>query len=285
VNKLIKKLNEPFPDDTSFRDNIFFIVGVGIFVTLFLYLLQPFGIQTYPQDPFLICLGFGILTIVAGIAYDFFEIYVLRLVKDVPSWTLWKWMLNMACLILFISLCNYLYMTYLMGWQNFVWTHFLHMIYNTLAIGIFPIVLSGLLIQMNAYKRNQKQAENIQSALIPITKPTQFITLTSQNKSQSLKVATDHLFYLEAQQNYVSIYHLQEGKIEKTVFRNTIKQMEAQLQTTPLFRCHRSFLVNTELIEKVAGNAQGLRLSLSNLPEVEIPVSRKYIAALKSLIG
>jgi len=39
------------------------------------------------------------------------------------------------------------------------------------------------------------------------------------------------------------------------------------------------------LIEKVAGNAQGLRLSLSNLSDVEIPVSRKYIAALKSLIG
>lgn len=285
MKQLLKKLNEPFPEDTSLRHDMLSIGGIGIFVTLFLYLIQPFGLNTYPYNPFWICLGFGVVTIVAGIAYDLFGLYVLRLAKDMPSWTLWKWILSATFLVGFIGICNYLFMTYLMGWQTFIWKRFFYMIYSTLAIGIFPIIFSGLLVQMNAYKRNQKQAANIQSTLLPVTKKEQFITLTSQNNSQTLQVPVNQLFYLEAQQNYVSICHLQEGNIEKTLFRNTIKQMETQLQGTPLFRCHRSFLVNIQLIEKVAGNAQGLRLSLVNLPDMEVPVSRKHIATLKSLIA
>ena len=285
MKQLLKKLNEPFPDTTSLRENIFFIVGVGVFVTFYLFLIKPFGLDTYPKHPFKICVGFGLVTIIAGITYDLFELYVLRHIKDAPSWTLWKWILNMMFLILFISVCNYLFMTYLMGWQSFVWEHFLAMVYNTLAIGVFPIVFSGLMLQMNAYKRNQKQAKNIQSALPPIAKKEQLITLTSQNKSQTLQLPIAHLFYLEAQQNYVAICYLQEGAIAKTMFRNTIKQMESQLENTSLFRCHRSFLVNIQLIEKVAGNAQGLRLSLVDLPDMEIPVSRKYISTLKALIS
>ena len=283
MKQLLKKLNEPFPEDTSLRHNILSIAGVGIFVTLFLYFIQPFGLHNYPEDTFHICLGFGVVTIVAGMAYDFFGLYVLKFAKDMPSWTLWKWIINAIFLVLFIGTCNYLFMTILMGWETFVWKRFFYTVYSTLAIGIFPIIFSGLMVQMNAYKRNQKQAENIQSSLHPIANKEQVITLTSQNNSQSIQISVNHLFYLEAQQNYVSIYHLQDGNLEKTIFRNTIKQMEEQLQDTPLFRCHRSFLVNTKLIEKVAGNAQGLRLSLANLPDIEVPVSRKHIPTLKSL--
>jgi len=237
VKQLLKKLSEPFPEDTSLLNNILSITGVGIFVTLFLYLIQPFGLSNYPKNPFWICLWFGIVTIVAGIVYDLFGLYVLKLAKDMPSWTLWKWILNATFLVLFIGICNYLFMTFLMGWETFVWKRFFYTVYSTLAIGIFPIIFSGLMVQMNAYKRNQKQAENIQSALPPIAKKAQLITLSSQNNNQTLQLPLDHLFYLEAQQNYVSIYHLQEGNIIKTMFRNTIKQMEEQLQGTPLFRC------------------------------------------------
>jgi len=285
VKQLLNKLNEPFPEDTSLRGNLLSVLGVGVFVTLFLYLIQPFDLNSYPKDPLGICVGFGLVTIFASLFFEFLVVYVFRIQKDIPAWTLWKWIVNVIFLIGFISICNYLYMTFLMGWGIFNWHRFGYMIFSTLVVGIFPIVFSGMMIQMNAYKRNQVQAKNIQSNLVSPIQQEQLITLTSQNNNQILQVTIAHLFYLEAQQNYVSIYHLKEGEIEKTVFRNTIKQMEMQLENTPMFRCHRSFLVNTELIEKVAGNAQGLRLSLANLPGFEVPVSRKYIPSLKSLIS
>lgn len=285
MNNLLKKLNEPFPEDTSLRNNLLSVIGIGVFVTLFLYLIQPFDLHLYPKDPLGICIGFGLVTIFASLLFEFFTMYVLRIQKDVPSWTLWKWIVNAIFLIGFISICNYLYMTILMGWGSLNWQRFGFMIFSTLVVGIFPVVFSGMMIQINAYKRNQVQAESIQSNLAATIQKEQLINLTSQNNNQTLQVAVANLFYLEAQQNYVSICHLKEGEIEKTVFRNTIKQMEAQLESTSLFRCHRSFMVNTELIENVAGNAQGLRLSLTNLPDFEVPVSRKYIPALKTLIS
>lgn len=285
MKQLLKKLNEPFPEDTSLRSNLLSVGGVGIFVTLFLYLIQPFDLHRYPKDPLGICVGFGIVTIIASLFFEFIVQYVFRIQKDLPSWTLWKWIINVIFLVGFISICNYLYITFLMDWGIFNWQRFGYMLFSTILVGIFPIVFSGMMVQMNAYKRNQVQAQNIQSNLVAPVQQAQLITLTSQNNSQTLRVAMSHLFYIEAQQNYVSICHFKEGEIEKTVFRNTIKQIETQLENTPLFRCHRSFMVNTKLIKKVAGNAQGLRLTLTNLPNFEVPVSRKYIPALKTLIS
>lgn len=40
-----------------------------------------------------------------------------------------------------------------------------------------------------------------------------------------------------------------------------------------LYRCHRSYLVNLIYVEKVSGNALGLKLHLKGYPG-EIPVSR-----------
>lgn len=285
MNNLLKKLKEPFPEDTSLQHNIRSVMSVGLFVTLFLYLLQPFGLNSYPENPIWICIGFGIVTIVAAIIYELIGMYVLRLQKDLPSWTLWKWIINAIFLVLFISICNYLYSNYLFGWEDFSWFRFQYTIYSTLAIGIFPIVFSGLMVQMNAYKRNQVQAKNIQASLIPTNTSKKLITLTSQNKNQVLKIAEDQLFYIEARQNYVSICYQKEGQITYELFRNTIKNISTQVTGTSIFRCHRSFLVNTTLIEAVAGNAQGLRLTLKEIADFEVPVSRKYIAALKALIS
>lgn len=284
MKQFLKKLNEPFPEDTSLRHNVQSIIGIGLFVTFFLYFLRPFGLHDYPKNPIWICLRFGVLTILAGIVYDLFGTYVLNLKKDGPSWTLWKWIINAIGIVLFISICNYLFMTFLMGWGFFNWYRFTNMLFSTFIVGIFPIIFSGMIVQMNAYKRNQKQATNLQATLATPEESTQIITVTSQNNSQSLTIPITDLLYIEAMQNYVAIGSIQEGKFEKALFRNTITQMEVQLANTSLFRCHRSFLVNIHLIENVAGNAQGLRLTLKELPDVKIPVSRKYIPALKKLI-
>lgn len=283
---LFKKLNEPFPESPSYEGHVRTLVGISIFITLFLYIFQPFEIDTYPYNPFWICAAFGIITFITAIVYDFFTEKVLKLQKDIPSWTLWKWMVDMVCMVSLIAVGNYLYMVY-SEWQAFSWSHFIQMLVSTFSLGIFPIVFSGMMIQMRANERHRVQAELLQSNLEkpkPLVEPSNAqVTLTSQKNTQSITLPTTDLLYLEAMQNYVAVCYLKEEKIEKTIFRNTIKQMEEQLETTPLIRCHRSFIVNPDLIENVAGNAQGLRLSLNNLADFEVPVSRKYIPTLRAI--
>lgn len=284
MKKILKKLNEPFPESNSFQDDFRFIVGVGIFVTFFLFFLQPFGMNRYPGNPFWICVVFGMITIIAATAYEFFCTYILKLKKDIPTWTLGKWILFTIGLVGTIAISNYLFL-YFMGWVATGLDDFVQIFISTLFIGIFPVVLSGLMIQIKANKRHQIQANDMQEVL-PIAPPTsEIITLTAQSNQPALTLPIHQLFYLEAMQNYVSIHYLKDHQIEKVLFRHTISAMEKQLQNTSIIRCHRSYLVNTNLIEKVAGNAQGLRLTLKGLPDVQIPVSRKYIPVLKQLIA
>lgn len=284
MKNLLKRLNEPFPENNSFLEDFRFIVGAGIFVTLFLYLLRPFGFHEYPENPFWICAFFGFITILTATTYELFCAYILKLKKDVPTWTLGKWILFILGLITVIGISNYLFLVY-MSWVSIDLEAFLHIFGSTLFIGVFPIVLSGLLIQMNAYKRNEHQAENLQTNLVPIATKVHTIVLPSADKKQQELFRLHDLFYIEAMKNYVLVCYLKEGIVEKITFRNTIKRMEMQMKGSSLIRCHRSFIVNINLIEKVAGNAQGLRLTLKDLPDFEVPVSRKYIPTLKQLIS
>jgi DNA-binding LytR/AlgR family response regulator len=52
---------------------------------------------------------------------------------------------------------------------------------------------------------------------------------------------------------------------------------------TEIIRCHRSYLVNLMAVNRVDGNAQGLKLSFSKSLAMThiVPVSRSFIADFK----
>ena len=164
---------------------------------------------------------------------------------------------------------------------------FSQIVMGTWIVGLLPIMFSGMMIQLRAYKANQIHASNITSNLSsanePLPTPTsQPLTIFSSNKKNKLEVELENLLFVEAMQNYVSIYFLKEKKVEKEILRTTLSNVSQQLKDTVIIRCHRSYLVNPNQIQNVEGNAQGLKLTLRHLNNQFIPVSRKFISALKS---
>ncbi len=285
LKRFLKKLNEPFPESETPKENVVNVLGVGVFITLFLYFFQVGGMNNYNGNAFLMCLGFGIITVVVALTFDFFVVYVLKIKRNEPSWTLKKWMIYMFLLLIFISQANYLFYSYLAGFKNIGWVDFWAMILYTVSVGIFPVVFSGLVVQIKSNQRNQIQAADLQSSFPKKEIHKEVVHLSSDNKNQDFQIPINDIFYIEAMQNYVSVCFFKNGKTQKELLRNTIKNLESQLDSTVLVRCHRSFIVNADLIEKVEGNAQGLRLSLKNLENFEVPVSRKYIPVLKKIIN
>lgn len=285
MKNFIKKLNEPFPESDSPKENVRNVIGVGIFITLFLFIFQVGGIHNASREYFWICANFGLITIVVSLIYDFVVGYIFKIDRNAPTWTLKKWIIYMFILLISITLANYAYFLSINNLNSMSLHSFLQIATYTLAVGIFPVVFSGLLIQINANKKNQLQAAVLQPNFPKKEIHEEIIELTSNNKSDNLQTPIKNIFFLEAMQNYVSVSYLKEGKVKKEMLRNTIKNIEEQLQGTPLIRCHRSFIVNSDLIENLKGNAQGLKLELKNLKEIEIPVSRKYIPILKEKIS
>ena len=152
-------------------------------------------------------------------------------------------------------------------------------------VGVFPIIFSGLWTQLKAKKTHVAEAEQLEmEPLKVIDSPTPLI-ISSQNKKHQIQLFAHQFYFAEAMQNYVNLYYLEEEKMKKEIIRNTIINIEKSLLGTNIIHCHRSYLVNVDQVEKVEGNAQGLRLILKELDDIMVPVSRKYIVTLKARFG
>jgi len=279
--RLWKALNEPFPDESNPKKLLLTASCVSLFVAAFLYFFQPFGIHHYPKSKLPICLGFGLVTFFSAIIVEIFLTHILRIEKDLPSWTLLKWILESLGTILFIAAGNLMFASYFFGSNNWDMMSFFQMIQATLMVGIFPIVFSGLWSQLKAKKKHIAEADKIQTESLKLSNSPTPLVISSQNEKHQIQVYAHQFYFAEAMQNYVNLYYSKEEKIKKEVIRNTVANIEKSFVDTNVIRCHRSYLVNIDMIEKIDGNAQGLRLKLKNLVEVTVPVSRKYISTLK----
>jgi hypothetical protein len=92
-----------------------------------------------------------------------------------------------------------------------------------------------------------------------------------------LSVKKESLLYLEATENYITIYYLNKGKVSKYLLRATMKRMEDSFAGTGIIRCHRSHMVNFEKVKVIRKDKDGLKLELDHPDVTDIPVSKTYV--------
>jgi hypothetical protein len=92
-----------------------------------------------------------------------------------------------------------------------------------------------------------------------------------------LSVKKESLLYLEATENYITIYYLNKGKVSKYLLRATMKRMENSFAGTGIIRCHRSHMVNFEKVKVIRKDKDGLKLELDHPDVTDIPVSKTYV--------
>jgi len=281
---MLKRLKQPFPDKDSFGRSLLTIFWVGVFVGLFLFLIRPFSIEGEWADLALASAGFGAVTVVFGWIFEFSTRYVFRLKMDGPSWTLGKWIFTSTILIIWIALGNYLFVNWLMDWRAMGYFSFIRMIGYTSLIGIFPVALSGILIQLRETQKNEESASDISENLRSSLDASQTVVTLEPESGVELRINASDVRFVEAMQNYVTVWFVQNGKVTKEVLRTTLTATEKQLENTDIIRCHRSYLVNVDCIKTVSGNAQGLKLKLEDIADVEVPVSRSFISEVRALL-
>lgn len=114
---------------------------------------------------------------------------------------------------------------------------------------------------------------------LPIGQPQNepLVRITSKLKKESLEFLLSELLCISSEGNYVAFYLSQNGKLQKKIIRNSMNEIEEQLNThSCLLRVHRAFLVNLNKINHKRGNALGYQLRLNGL-DMEIPVSRNKV--------
>lgn len=281
---MLSILNVPFPCEYGSSERILTSALVGAFVTLFLFLFQPFGIDEVSNGMTASYIGFGIVTFLCLL---FIYIVVPRIFPNYfaeSTYTLGKEIIVGGAIVLLIGLTNSIYLIlflgkFLGGFGVFT------MIWQTFLVGIFPFTLITLLNYNKLLKSNLKASNEI-----IVTAPTSSPALKTKEKHPSheiileenkASVSLTNLAYIESIGNYVNVTVSDNGEMKQNLYRSTLKSIVEETQLAHIIRCHRSYIVNLSKVTAVSGNAQGLRLSLKDCDQ-EIPVSRKYIPEVKN---
>jgi DNA-binding LytR/AlgR family response regulator len=98
--------------------------------------------------------------------------------------------------------------------------------------------------------------------------------LVSETGKEKIRLTVDELLYIQSCDNYARVVIRKNGKSEETLIRSSLKNLEQQISSPYIVRCHRSFIVNLVRTRSNTGNSRNYTLSLENC-ERAIPVSRE----------
>ncbi|MDA3821943.1 MAG: LytTR family DNA-binding domain-containing protein [Bacteroidales bacterium] len=110
------------------------------------------------------------------------------------------------------------------------------------------------------------------------------INFKEENQNVKFSIINADLLFLEATDNYVSIYYLNNGDVKRSLIRNTLKALELEQLPENIIRCHRSYMVNLKHIEYVKKNNRSFQIKLKNYDQL-LQVSQKYKPAFLEILN
>ena len=117
---------------------------------------------------------------------------------------------------------------------------------------------------------NRKKEINISKKL------TKEISINSDNGKENITFHIDNLVYITSQGNYASFFLKNESDLKEKILRVTLTKIATELKEySYIIRCHKSYIVNINIINDISGNARGYLLKSDFIP-IDIPVSRSF---------
>ncbi len=290
IIKLRVFLQQPFPFEMSIRQIALSLIGVGLFVSLFLVIFQPFGSGEYIREGRIwILWGYGFVTSLVLL----FDILLLprifpRIFNE-TKWNVFRGICFQFWHIISIGTANILYSNYIGGKQISV-SVALGFFLETLSVGFFPITISVVSIYSYLLKKYVESTKKINERIVSFenqreeaAERSQKIVITSETGKEKIEINLKDLLFIKSIDNYVEVYLADRDNIEIILLRSSLKRIEENLKSYPfLFRCHRTYLINVNNISSVTGNSQGYKLIFKGV-EYSIPVSRSYSKILLKL--
>uniref|UniRef100_UPI003217ECCD LytTR family DNA-binding domain-containing protein n=1 Tax=uncultured Draconibacterium sp. TaxID=1573823 RepID=UPI003217ECCD len=263
-----KFLNNQFNLLDDKRDRFLLILIVLVFSIFFINLFTPWNIgRWYSDSGFIKFLRLSSYGIVVALVLLFTQ-FPLRKQLRQPHFKIKTYLLWLLIEIALISLV-YIFM-YGNPVGNFV-NDFLFSIKYTLLGICIPYSFALLII----YYKNQKAEIKQLQTKIAQTPDKKLIVFKDENGKIKFSVLAKDLLVLESTDNYVSVFYILDGKVQRELLRNTMKKMEESFKESSVIRCHRSFMVNSENVEFVKKSGKKLNLKVRFMDKT-IPVSEKY---------
>lgn len=116
-------------------------------------------------------------------------------------------------------------------------------------------------------------------------KSSNLISIRDSRGVLQLSVAKENLLYIESADNYICIWYKKNDILKKQLMHITMKDVSEQLAETSVVRCHRSYMINLDLVKVMRREKGNLFLELGEHGVREIPISKTYgEAVLRRLV-
>ena len=251
-------------------------IGIPIFLFLFTLLYNPFGMDVflagsaghYTRNLILMTvIVLGVLSISRML------MFILRRVLDFNwgSYVLW-------CLMEVVFSGMFLSILLGIGWAGEI--PYLKVmskcIWYLAAITIYPYLIINLLVQLIVTSR---------LASAPAVDDKALVRFYDDSKRLKLIVAANAILYVQAEENYVHIIHVDNDKVKDFNLRSSMRALEDNLAKHGLVRCHRSYFINPEHVELLKKDPAGYAVAQLRRDGMQpIPVSKRYYDALTKLL-
>ncbi|MCG8411891.1 MAG: LytTR family transcriptional regulator, partial [Bacteroidales bacterium] len=158
-------------------------------------------------------------------------------------------------------------------------------ILGLIIIAIIPI--TGLIIvnRNRILRENLRMTEGINRKL-QNNKSIQekLVHFKSDYVKDNLSVKVSLLLLIRAANNYIEVFWHENGITKSQMIRTSLRKAEELLKDHRfIFKCHRSYMINVNFIDKIEGNIRGYKLFFENL-DFTVPVSKNFAHKLQQLI-
>lgn len=261
------------------------IIFVPIFALLFITIYRPFNFEHIDEDTGLltwlnisremlvqiITMGFILVGMaVVAISRWIMGIYTRKRPISYLHYITW-----VACEILVMAFIFTVAALFTETTKS-VTTLFYNSLSKTILILLIPYVMCYIYF---IWQERVAQLRSIRERLAEDETALQaaYVQIYDEKGEMRLSVRREHLLLLESADNYVCVWYLNNNTPKKVLVRNTLTRVAKQLEATHIQRCHRSYIINLDLIKVMRREKEGIFVEFGVEGVPDVPISKTYI--------
>jgi len=278
---MLKFLNKPYPFNNDLKHNtkVIFFISLGVFV--FLFLFQPLQInELVNRDKYFLVFGLGVITFLSLSLNLLILPSLFPKILNGSSWNVKKEILWDIWILFTVSVGYFLYYKAL-GIMEFGFS----MIITLILIAIVPI---SVLIVLNRHRLLRSHLKSANELNIKLEEnrsiPDKLVHFVSDYQKDNLSIKVSLILFVRSANNYIEVFWKENQEVKSQMVRLSLIKAEELLKDNKfIFKCHRSYMVNINHIDKIEGSSQGYRLYFEKV-DFPVPVSKIYVHKLKEII-
>lgn len=266
-------------------NQITMIIFVPIFALLFITIYRPFNFEHIDEDTGLltwlnisrevlvqlITLGF----IFVGMAVVAISRWIMGVYTRKRALSYMQYISWVACEILIMALI-FTIAALFTDTTKTVTTLFYNSLVKTILILLIPYVMCYIYF---IWQERVAQLRHIRERLAEDETALQaaYVQIYDEKGEMRLSVRREHLLLLESADNYVCVWYINNNTPKKVLVRNTLTKVARLLEATHIQRCHRSYIINLDLIKVMRREKEGIFVEFGMEGVPDVPISKTYI--------